>query len=114
MICYADEFDQNMAGALVLLFHHENGVGDGAEAGMRGRIRDDRFLVHLRDEGKKNSLFLFDMRMHRGSQLFDEFANLRQFRRPIGRLCGNVRRHHGQGWKYLADAEVMNTHDMLD
>ena len=94
MICRARMSSAMMwLGRFVFLLHHENRVSHRTEARVRGRISDDRFLIHLRDERKKHLLFLLDMRIHFAAKFFDQFGNLDQFGISIAPLCRDLRCH---------------------
>jgi len=64
MICETNQLRHNVVGRFVLLFHHEDGVRHRNEAGVRSGISNDRFLIHLGDEWKKDLFFLQNMRIH--------------------------------------------------
>ena len=114
MICQADELGHDVVGRLVFLFHHEDRVRNRTEACVCGRISDDRFLIHLRDERKENLLFLLNMRIHLATKLLNQLGDLCQFGRSIASLRRHLRSHLRESWKLLTNAMVMNADDVLN
>src|SRR3974377_330224 len=96
------------------LFHHGYRVSNRAEARVFARIRDDRFLIHLRDEWKKDLLFLLDMRMHLAVKFLSQLGDSCQLGRLIDAFCRCLRSHFSEPWKLLADRVMMDAYDVLN
>ena len=76
--------------------------------------RDNRFLVHLRDERKQNLLFLLNMRIQFGMNLFDQLMDFCGFGCTAATLGRNRCSHLSQLRKFLTYAMVMHPNDVLN
>ena len=114
MIRELDDLGHNMVGRFVFLFHHEDRVSNRTKASVCRRIRDDRLLIHLRDEWKEHLLFLLDMRIHLAAKFFNQFGDLQQLGISVAPLRHDLTCHLSQRRKFLANPMVMNADDVLD
>ena len=98
----------------MFLFHHEDRVRNRTKACVRGRVSNDRFLIHLRDEREENLLFLLNMRIHLATELLNQLGDLREFGRTFAPCRGQLQSHLGESRKLLTNTMVMNANDVLN
>jgi hypothetical protein len=89
-------------------------MSNRAEACVRGRIGDDRVLIHLCNERKQNLLFFLNVREHLGTKFFKQLFDILQFRSAIASLGRKLLGHLGQSRQLLAHILVMDTNNMLN
>jgi hypothetical protein len=81
---------------------------------MAGGVCNDRVPIHLRDERKKDFLFLLDMREHVVAKLLKQLGNPFQFWGFVPPLDCQLASHLCKPWKFLAYAPMMDTNDVLN